>query len=294
MPVHRAILDLKSRPTATEAPMPPLVGRWTTVAGLRVYSRVAETSETSATPIVHIHGFAISGRDLEPTAARLASHYPTYVPDLPGHGYSEKPRRPLGIPEQAEALAGYLDAVGVPRAVVLGNSTGCLVAAEFAHRYPDRTECAILVSPAGGRYNRPLGRGLVQLARDGLREPPSLARIAVPDYVRFGLVNSLQAFRHMTRYPTVERLMHVPVPFLAVIGTRDPLISNSQMERILRSPADIDLVRHVDAAHAINFSHPETLARIVDAYLRGEPLTELVEDDPIIAHAKTEQQNPRF
>jgi hypothetical protein len=132
----------------------------------------------------------------------------------------------------------------------------------------------------------------VQLARDGLREPPSLARIAIPDYVRFGLVNSLQAFRRMARYPTVERLMHVPAPFLAVIGTRDPLISNSQMERIFRSPADIDLVRHVNAAHAINFSHPETLSRIVDAYLRGRPLTELMVDDQIVAFMGNEQRNP--
>jgi pimeloyl-ACP methyl ester carboxylesterase len=263
--------------------MPPLAGRWTTVAGLRVYSRVAETSNTSATPIVHIHGFAISGRYLEPTAACLASDYPTYVPDLPGHGYSEKPSRPLTIPELAEALAGYLDSVGVPRAIILGNSSGCLVAAEFAHRYPDRTESAVLVSPAGGRHNRPLIRGMMQLARDGLREPPSLARIAVPDYVRFGLKNSIQAFRHMTRYPTLQRLSHVPVPFLAVIGLRDPLVSESEMERILQSPADVDVVRHVDAAHAINFSHPETLARIVDAYLRGQPLMELVEVEPIIA-----------
>jgi hypothetical protein len=77
--------------------------------------------------------------------------------------------------------------------------------------------------------------------------------------------------------------MHVPVPFLAVIGTRDPLISNSQMERILHSPADRGLVRHLDAAHAINFSHPETLSRIVDEYLRGHPLPELMVDDQIIA-----------
>jgi pimeloyl-ACP methyl ester carboxylesterase len=251
--------------------MPPLVGRWTMVGGLRVFSRVAEPPETTdALAIVHVHGFAISGRYLEPTAARLASRYPTYVPDLPGHGYSERPRRPLGIPELAEALAGYLDAVGVPRAVVLGNSSGCLVAAEFAHRYPERTECAVLVSPAGGRHNRPLIRGMVQLARDGLREPPSLALIAGPDYVRFGLMNSLQAFRGMTRYPTHERLSHVPVPFLVVIGSRDPLISERQMERILQSPADVDLVRHVDAAHAINFSHPVALARIIDTYLCGQ------------------------
>jgi pimeloyl-ACP methyl ester carboxylesterase len=273
--------------------MPPLVGRWTTVAGLRVYSRVAEPSETSGPPIVHIHGFAISGRYLEPTAARLATYYPTYVPDLPGHGYSEKPRRPLGIPEQAEALAGYLDAVGVPRAVVLGNSTGCLVAAEFAHRFPERTESAVLVSPAGGRHNRPFVRGIVQLARDSLREPPSLARIAIPDYVRFGLMNSILAFQGMARYPTVERLSHVPIRFLAVIGTRDPLISESQMERILRSPADLDLVRHVDAAHAINFSHPDTLARIVDAYLRGQPLPALMEVDQIIARVANEEGHKR-
>jgi pimeloyl-ACP methyl ester carboxylesterase len=267
-----------------------LVGRWTTVAGLRVFSRVAEViGETNALPIVHIHGFAISGRYLEPTAARLASHYPTYVPDLPGHGYSEKPSRPLNIPELAEALAGYLDSVGVPRAVILGNSSGCLVAAEFAHRYPDRTERAILVSPAGGSHNRPLIRGMMQLARDGLREPPSLARIAVPEYIRFGLGNSIQAFRRMTRYPTLQRLSHVPVPFLVVIGSRDPLVSESQMEMILRSPADVDVVRHVDAAHAINFSHPETLARLVDAYLRGEPLTE-----PVVANAENEQQEAHF
>ena len=67
-----------------------------------------------------------------------------------------------------------------------------------------------------------------------------------------------------------------------------------QMERILRSPADIDLVRHVDAAHAINFSHPETLARIVDAYLRGRPLTDLVDDDRIINYVENEQAAERL
>lgn len=252
---------------------------------MRVFSRVCDTAtETGAPPIVHVHGFAISGRYLEPTAILLAERYPTFIPDLPGHGSSEKPRRPLDIPELAEALAGYLDAVSVPRAVILGNSTGCLVAAEFAHRFPERTLCAVLVSPAGGRHNRPLPRGVIQLARDGLREPPSLARIAIPDYVRFGLVNSVRAFRGMIRYPTVERLSHIPVPFLAVVGSRDPLVSERQMTRILRSPAAMDLVCHIDAAHAINFSHPAALALIIDAYLRGQPLRELTEGDRVIAY----------
>ena len=263
------------------------------MGGLRVFSRVCETAGEAATPIVHVHGFAISGRYLEPTAILLTDRYPTYIPDLPGHGYSEKPRRPFGIPELADALAGYLDSVDVPRAVVLGNSTGCLVAAEFAHRYPERTERAILVSPAGGRHNRPLARGVLQLARDGLREPPSLAAIAIPDYVRYGLFNSLRAFQGMIRYPTAERLSHVPVPFLTIIGSRDPLVSEQQMTRLLRSPAEMHLMCHFDAAHAINFSHPEALARIIDGYLQGEPVRELSETNDVFAYVDAPAEDGR-
>jgi pimeloyl-ACP methyl ester carboxylesterase len=273
--------------------MPPLVGRWTTVSGRRVYSRVAEPSAANALPIVHIHGFAISGRYLEPTAARLASHYATHVPDLPGYGHSEKPPHPLSIPELAEALAGYLDAVGVPRAVVLGHSMGCLVATEFAHRYPQRTERAVLVSPAGGPHNWPLPRAAAQLARATLREPLSLTRIMIPEYVRFGLVNSVRAFHRMIRYPMVERLSNLPVPFLAVLGARDPLVSQSRMMNILQSSGRNDLIYQVDAAHAINFSHPATLSRAVAAYLQGQPLTELGEDGQTIVYTENEQVDER-
>lgn len=252
--------------------------------GLRVFSRVSEAAaEGDSPPVVHIHGFGISGRYLVPTATRLAAYSPVHVPDLPGHGRSESPPRLLTIRGLADALAGYLDAVDVPRAVLLGNSLGCLVAAEFAHRYPGRVQCAILVSPAGGPQNRPLPRGAVQLLRDSIREPAALARIAVPDYLRYGLLNSLRMFRGMAHYPLEDRLSQMPVPFLGVVGLRDPLVSVDKMTRIFHSPADMELVYQFDAAHAINFSHPDALARIVHAYLSGYPLHELADGDKIIA-----------
>ena len=265
----------------------PLVDRWTTIDGLRIFSRVSESASDLAddiTPIVHIHGFAISGRYLEPTARLLAEHYPTYIPDLPGHGHSEHPARQLDIPELATALAGYLDIMDLPRAVLLGNSMGCLIAAEFAHRFPDRVERGILVSPAGGPHNQPLVRAAMQLARDGIREPLALARIALPDYVRFGLGNTVRAFHRMTRYPTTERLTTLPIPFLAIIGNHDPLISASQMRAIFDTSAIVDLVYHFNAAHAINFSHPEALARVTHAYLQGQPLRELFVHGEMVAH----------
>ncbi|MGH2616603.1 MAG: alpha/beta fold hydrolase, partial [Thermomicrobiales bacterium] len=176
----------------------------------------------------------------------------------------------------------------VPRAIVLGNSMGCLVAAELAHRHPGRVDRAVLVSPAGGPHNQPLPRAVLQLARDSLREPGSLARIAVPDYLRYGLRNSVRAFHRMTRYPTVERLSEMPVPFLAIVGMRDPLVSIPQMTAIFRSPAAVELLYHFNCAHAINYSHPEALAHVVHAYVQGHPLQELVDRGEIIAHIEAQ------
>jgi pimeloyl-ACP methyl ester carboxylesterase len=258
-----------------------------TINGLRIFSRVSVRPPfpaEHALPIVHVHGFGISGRYLEPTARLLARYYPTYIPDLPGHGRSERPPRQPGIPELAKALLDYVDAMNLSRVVLLGNSMGCLIAAEFAHRFPERIERSVLVSPAGGPHNQPLARAAAQLARDGIREPFSLARIALPDYARFGIVNTVRAFRRMTRYPTTERLSTLPVPFLAIIGNNDPLISVPQLMAIFASPADVDLVYHFDSAHAINYSHPEALARVTHAYLQGHPLRELFTHGGLVAH----------
>jgi pimeloyl-ACP methyl ester carboxylesterase len=151
---------------------------------------------------------------------------------------------------------------------------GCLVAAEFAHRYRQRIECAVLVSPVGGPLNQPLARAATQLARATIREPLPLTRIMLQEYVRFGPVNSVRAFHRMIGYPTIERLSNLPVPFMVVLGARDPLVSQPRMNTIFQSSGRSDLVYEVDAAHAINYSHPETLSRAVAAYLRGQPLSD--------------------
>jgi pimeloyl-ACP methyl ester carboxylesterase len=255
------------------SPVAALTDRWMIVNDLPFFARVSiDAAPPGAIPIVHLHGFGISGRYLVPTAERLAPYYPTYVPDLPGYGRSHKPKRTLTIPQLAETLAEYLDLVGVPKAVLLGNSMGSLITIEFAHQFPDRIERAILVSPAGGPHNQPLWRGLPQLALDGLREHPRMVTVAVPDYVRFGPVSSLQLFHSMTRYPTIERVLSLELPILAVVGVRDPLVSKQRMEELLRRHGNLTLVFHNRAAHAINFSHPAELAGVVRAFLEDRPI----------------------
>ena len=167
-------------------------------------------------PLVHVHGFAVSGSYMLPTAAALAHRATTLVPDLPGYGQSAAWGHALGIPSLAWALLERLDALGLERVILVGNSMGGPVCLEVAHSAPERVAGAVLVSPAGGMHNQPLARALLQLARDAPRENPRMARVVFPDYLHFGPVNALQLFGELVRFPSLERILRTPVPTLAV------------------------------------------------------------------------------
>jgi len=151
-----------------------LENRWVIVRGTPVFVRVGGESATGV-PIVHLHGFAISGSYMVPTAERLVDAHPTYVPDLPGFGKSPRPEHHNDIPALADFAAGLLDALEIDKAVVVGNSLGCAVLAAFGERHPDRIERAVMVSPAGGQHSTPLPRAIGQLARDAFLEPRTFA-----------------------------------------------------------------------------------------------------------------------
>ncbi|TCC63336.1 alpha/beta hydrolase [Kribbella pittospori] len=239
------------------------------VEGRSVYYR--RSIGGSGVPVVHIHGFAISGSYLMPTARLLAGRWTNVVPDLPGYGRSEKRDYVLNVPALAGALLAVLDALDIDRAVLVGNSMGCPIGLEVAHEAPERVHRLVLVSPAGGIQNRPLPRAIRQLALDVVRESPRMAPIALPDYLRFGPVNGLRLFHELTLYPSLERLLHTPVPTLAVLGGRDPLMPPpSRVREVGRLAAQHLSVVLVDrAAHAVNFNHPEELAQVIEAWLDG-------------------------
>ena len=252
----------------------PLNEVWTIVNGRPMFYRAnLEAAPAGAVPIVHVHGFGISGKYLVPTAERLAPLHPTIVPDLPGYGRSHNPDRTLTIPQLAQTLAVFLDEFDFERYILLGNSMGCLIALEFAHEFPERVDRLVLVSPAGGPNNQPLPRALGQMALDGVRETLALLPVAVPDYVRFGPVNSFRLFHAMTKYPTIERAAELSIPVLAVAGQRDPLVSHERLDRFAREHPNITLVVQDRAAHAINFSHPEALSKLVTDWTQHDAVT---------------------
>ena len=251
-------------------PVPPLEPEWLIVDHLPLFHRVHVRDDHRGVPIVHVHGFGISGTYLEPTAALLAAEHPTYVPDLPGMGRSLRPKHGLDLPGLAHALVAYLDTVGVEKPVLVGNSLGCPIIIEVASSFPGRIASAVLVSPAGGPNNQPMPNALRQMAQDGFREPPSMLPIAVRDYLRFGALQSLSLFKAMTRYPTLDNLHLLDAPTLVIVGGRDPLVKISRAF-VLAAMPHVTAVK-VPGAHALNFSAPELIAELVEAHLAGSSL----------------------
>src|ERR1051326_8597469 len=105
-----------------------LESRWVRVNDMVLHTRFSVAPvPPEAPPIVLVHGLSVSSAYMVPTAERLASYHPIYVPDLPGYGKSTKPSRVLSVPELSEVLVAWMRAVELERAVFLGNSLGCQI-----------------------------------------------------------------------------------------------------------------------------------------------------------------------
>ncbi len=96
--------------------------------------------------LVLTHGMGGRLQDWDATAAALEARYRVLRWDVRGFGRSDKPHGPVTPAVWARDLAGLLDALAIPRAVVLGFSMGGVVAQRFALDYPDRTRALILMN----------------------------------------------------------------------------------------------------------------------------------------------------
>jgi pimeloyl-ACP methyl ester carboxylesterase len=122
--------------------------RFATVRGVRVHW--AELGEaTRRTPLVLLHGLSDCHRTWRQLAPRLALRRRVLMPDLPGHGLSDRPDATYDLDWYALVMEGWLEAAGVARADVVGHSFGGGVAQMMLRRCPERIRRVVLVSSGG-------------------------------------------------------------------------------------------------------------------------------------------------
>jgi 2-hydroxy-6-oxonona-2,4-dienedioate hydrolase len=99
--------------------------------------------------VIFLHG--TSGH-LEAFVRNIPAHaarYRCHAIDLLGHGYTDKPDYPYEISRYVEHLVHYLDAAGIERAHLVGESLGGWVAARLASEQPDRVRSLQLLAAGG-------------------------------------------------------------------------------------------------------------------------------------------------
>lgn len=211
---------------------------YTEVDGLSVaYERTG-----SGPAIVLLHGFTQDSQVWRPQLDGLSDRHAVIAWDAPGAGRSADPPETFGLVDWAHCLARFLDAIGVPRAHLLGLSWGGILAQEFYRHYPKRVLSLILADTyAGwkGSLPEPIPRERLESC---LRDASLLPADFVPKYLAgmFGespapetqeLLASIMSdfhpigFRLMAissaQADTRDLLQHIKVPTLLVWGEAD-------------------------------------------------------------------------
>ncbi len=111
--------------------------------------RVSTLTIGAGPDVVLIHGLGGAKSSFYDMAATLAERYRVHALDLPGFGSSSKPPlAPYNAGWFADTVRETMDALGLQRAHVAGNSMGGRVAVELALREPQRVAGLALLCPA--------------------------------------------------------------------------------------------------------------------------------------------------
>jgi pimeloyl-ACP methyl ester carboxylesterase len=127
-------------------------------------------------PLVLLHGVGTSSGEWSWVLPDLARNNLVYAIDLPGYDGSYEP--PDYSPAYtASFVSSFLDAVGVERAVIVGNSFGGLVALHLALSHPARVSALVLSDSAGlGQAVNPALVALNSPAGGPARREPGASR----------------------------------------------------------------------------------------------------------------------
>jgi len=164
----------------------------------------------SGPPLVMLHGAGGGGVLWAPVIDRLRRHFRVIIPDVVGYGESDKPDGPYDRLFFTVWLRGFMDALGLKKAGLVGNSQGGAIAAQFAMNNPAMTSHLVLVCSAGLCPLRGLGwTAIVDMIRAQIfvskRSMLRLARHLVFDTSRFPLDSAARYLEAVAGMPEGKR-----------------------------------------------------------------------------------------
>jgi 2-hydroxymuconate-semialdehyde hydrolase len=224
----------------------PEIGQTIEAAGFRTnYHDMGEGA-----PVILLHG---SGPGVSAwanwrlTMPALARHFRVLAPDIVGFGFTERPQdNRYDMDLWLRHLLGFMDALNIDRAHIVGNSFGGALALALAIHHPDRVRRLVLMGAVGVRFELTEGldavwgyepsienmRRLLDLfAHDHSLVNDELAKLRYEASIRPGFQESFSAMFPAPRQRWVdamaqpeEKIRQIPHETLIIHGREDRVI----------------------------------------------------------------------
>jgi pimeloyl-ACP methyl ester carboxylesterase len=222
------------------------------VDGIELAYRV--WGEREAPPVLLLAGLGADGVDWLGIASQLASSLRVYALDLRGHGASDWPGD-YALEQLRDDVAGFLAALGLARASVVGHSYGGVVAYLLAQRHPGLvTRLVIEDAPPLWPQDPPLE----------VPERPE-GRMAFDWAVKTQFTEQ----RNAPDPRWIEGLSAITAPTLLIGGGPDSHIPQELLVDMAERIPDCRLVT-IDAGHLVHETHPEEFLAEVRPFLEAQ------------------------
>lgn len=265
--------------------------------------RVAYLDVGQGRPVILIHGFGGSMWQWEHQQQPLSAEFRLITPDLIGSGLSTKPEIEYRPEQMLEYFIGFMDALRIRQATLVGNSMGAGLAIGMALTYPDRVAQLVLIDglPANVRErltspsikraldtaapswlasfgNWLFGGVMIESVLKEIVHDPALLTPAVIERSnrnrqRPGVIPPLMTVRGtlpLWESGFAKRIGDIRHPTLILWGEEDqvfPLPAGEELHRSIKGSA---LVRIPNAGHIPQWERPDLANRAMIEFLRRQ------------------------
>jgi pimeloyl-ACP methyl ester carboxylesterase len=253
-----------------------------------------ELGSGEGTPLVLLHGLYDSHRTWKHVAGALAQDRLVLMPDLPGHGLSDRPDASYELGWHARIVAQWLASTGRDQVDVLGHSFGGGVAQMLLLECPERIRRLVLLAPGGlGREIRTLLR-LVSVPQVverfgqpfmgigtylALRGERAFTKEDIEELVAMNAGSgSARAFARTVRdiigwrgqrrmfFDRAHELRGLP-PIAVLWGDRDAIIPIAHGKRFAESVDGVVFIPFEGCGHYLHREEPDGFVRLVREFL---------------------------
>ncbi len=246
----------------------------------------AEQGDTPGRPLILLHGYVDSGRTFERVLPYINEPIHTFALTQRGHGDASRPAGGYRIRDFVADLAAFMERLDLKKAVIMGGSSGGIIARKFAIDHPDRTQGLIMGGAPFTLQDKPAMLELWKSTISKLKDPidprfvrsfmsNQIARPVPQTFLKTMLKENLKVparvwkatLKGLLEDKSSEELNNIRTPTLIVWGDKDEIVPRRDQEKLQEGISGSKLIIYSGAGHMLYWEEPARFASDIVTFM---------------------------